>query len=309
VQGKAVSYVLVTGGSGFLGRHVVAGLRDARHRIRVLDRLSPSRDLTAQKCAAVDVIVADLADRDVLERALAGVEVVVHLACTTVPQSSEAERIYDVRSNIESTLLLLECAVEAGVRRFIFASSGGTVYGEPTKLPIPEDHPTEPICSHGVMKLAIENYLRVFHRLTGLETIALRMSNPYGPGQGIKPQGFIGVLARCLNEGRPIELWGDGSVVRDFLHVTDAAAAFERVVAGCGLPGAYNIGSARGRTLIEVIAEVERIIGRPVPLRRVSGRAIDIAANILDNAKARTELGWEPRVSFEEGLRGLFGTG
>jgi UDP-glucose 4-epimerase len=252
-----------------------------------------------------EVVVADLADRDVLERALTEIEVVVHLACTTVPQSSEEGRIYDIHSNIETTLLLLDSAVSAGVCRFVFASSGGTVYGEPRKLPIPEEHPTEPVCSHGVMKLTIENYLRVVGRIAGLETISLRMSNPYGTGQGAKPQGFIGVLARRAREGRPIDLWGDGRVVRDFIHVSDAAAAFERVVAGQGVPGAYNIGSSRGHTLLEVIAEGEKILGRSLPVRRCPGRAVDVSANVLDITKAGNDLGWEPRVSLKEGLRGL----
>jgi len=138
-----------------------------------------------------------------------------------------------------------------------------------------------------------------------METIALRMSNPYGRGQGIKPQGFIGVLVRRIKEGRAIDLWGDGSVVRDFVHVSDAAAAFERVVAGFGQPGAYNIGSSHGRTLLEVVGEIEKILGRSVPVRRCPGRVIDVAANVLDISKARRELGWNPKVSLEDGLRDL----
>jgi UDP-glucose 4-epimerase len=155
------------------------------------------------------------------------------------------------------------------------------------------------------MKLAIEKYLRVFQRIAGLETVSLRMSNPYGGGQGVKSQGFIGVLARRVREGRSIELWGDGSVIRDFIHASDAAAAFERVVAGEGAAGAYNIGSSRGRTLWEVIKAAEAILGRPVPVRQLPGRAVDVAANVLDIAKARRELGWEPKVSLEAGLRDL----
>jgi UDP-glucose 4-epimerase len=253
-------------------------------------------------------VTGDLADRDVLERVLTEIEVIVHLACTTVPQSSEDGRVYDVHSNVETTLLLLDCAVAAGVSRFVFASSGGTVYGEPRWLPISENHPTEPICSHGVMKLTIENYLRVVHRIGGLETISLRMSNPYGEGQGVKPQGFIGVLARRVKEGQFVDLWGDGSVIRDFVHVRDAAVAFEHVVAGQGMPGAYNIGSSRGHTLLEVIAKAERVLGRSVPVRRCSGRSVDVSANVLDITKARKDLDWEPRVSLEEGLSSLLRT-
>jgi UDP-glucose 4-epimerase len=297
-----MSKVLVTGGNGFLGRHIVPTLVAAGHVVRTIDRC-PSESIGRLE---IECMQGDLSEEATVKQALVGMEVVVHLACTTVPQSSEEQRIYDVHSNVEMALLLLECAVKSGVRRFIFASSGGTVYGEPRHLPISEDHPTNPICSHGVMKLAIENYLEVIHRLTGLETIALRMANPYGQGQGLKPQGFIGVVARRVREGSPIELWGDGGVVRDFLHVGDAAAAFALVVGGRGSQGAYNIGTSRGRSLLEVIAAIEEILGRSVPLMRVSGRAFDVAANVLDISKARRDLGWEPKMTLEEGLRDLF---
>lgn len=297
--------VLVTGAAGFLGTHIVSGLVRAGHRVRAVDRFQPAGDQEAEVSLKADVVVGSLTERDVVERAVSDVDVVVHLACTTVPQSSEDQRVYDVHSNVETTLLLLECAVAAGVKRFVFASSGGTVYGRPRSLPIAEDHPTEPICSHGVMKLTIENYLRVFCRLSGIETIALRMSNPYGRGQGIKPQGFIGVLVRRIDEGRAVDLWGDGRVVRDFVHVSDVAAAFERVVAGCGRPGAYNIGSSQGRTLLEVVGEIERIMGRQIPMKRAPGRPIDVDVNVLDISKARRELGWTPKVSLEAGLRDL----
>jgi len=149
--------VLVTGAGGFLGTHIVKELLTTGHRVRAFARFQPSGDEGAEGYTGVDVVTGNLTERDVVERALAGIDVVVHLACTTVPQSSEDQRVYDIHSNVETTLLLLECAVGAGTKRFIFASSGGTVYGKPRALPIAEDHPTEPICSHGVMKLTIEN--------------------------------------------------------------------------------------------------------------------------------------------------------
>jgi UDP-glucose 4-epimerase len=132
------------------------------------------------------------------------------------------------------------------------------------------------------------------------------MSNPYGLGQGVKPQGFIGVLAGRVKQGRSVDLWGDGKIVRDFVHVSDAAAAFERVSAGHGAPGAYNIGSSVGRSLLEVIGMVEKLLDRPVLVNRLPGRPVDVAVNVLDITKARKELSWEPRVPLEKGLRGLF---
>lgn len=294
--------VLVTGGSGFLGQHIVPALVRGGHFVRVLDRFASAKE--AAQCGS-ELCIGDLRDRDVLERALTAIDVIVHLACTTVPQTSEERRIDDVHSNIETTLLLLECAVRSGVRRFIFASSGGTVYGEPHILPIPEEHPAKPVCSHGVMKLAIENYLEIFRRLTGLDAIALRMANPYGPGQGIKLQGFIGVLLRRLKQGKPIEVWGNGSVVRDFVHVSDVATAFEYVVSGRGVSSVYNVGSSKGRSLLEVIAIAEKILSQKIPVKWLQGRPFDVPVNVLDISRARRELGWMPVMSLEDGLRNL----
>lgn len=291
--------VVVTGGAGFLGRHIVRAIAAAGHRVRVIDRLPPREGLVP----GIEFVAGDVGDRDVLERTLAGAAAVVHLACTTVPQTSEEDRAYDLRSNVEPALLLMECAHKAGVRRFVFASSGGTIYGEPQTVPIAEDHPLLPLCSHGVMKLAIESYLHVYQRLKGLEGIALRMGNPYGPGQGVaKPQGLIGVLAQRLRAGEEVEVWGDGSVVRDFVFVEDVAEAFAHVVSGAGHAGAYNIASGQGHSVAQILAVVEEVLGRPIPVRRLAGRAVDVSVNVLDIAKARRELGWSPRTALAEGI-------
>jgi UDP-glucose 4-epimerase len=292
--------VVVTGGAGFLGRHIVRGLSEAGERVCVLDRLPPREAFPA----GVEVVAGNVAERDVVERTLYGADAVVHLACTTVPQTSEEDRLHDLRSNLEPSLALLDRAVAAGVRRFVFASSGGTVYGIPTRTPIPEDHPTRPANSHGAMKLAVEGYLWSCGSLTGLETYALRMSNPYGPGQAsAKPQGFIGVLARRVRSGEHVEIWGDGSVVRDFVFVEDIARAFVRCVQGSAPPGPYNIGSGRGHSLREVVALAEKAVGAPIPVRFLPARRFDVPSNVLDVSRARTQLGWEARTPLAEGLR------
>lgn len=292
--------VVVTGGAGFLGRPIIRALSEAGVQVCVLDRLAPRAHFPAE----VEVVTGSVAERDVVERTLYGADAVVHLACTTVPQTSEEDRLHDLRSNVEPSLVLLDCAVAAGVRRFVFASSGGTVYGIPIRTPIGEDHPTRPANSHGAMKLAIEGYLWSCGSLTGLETFALRMSNPYGPGQAsAKPQGFIGVLARKVLSREPLEIWGDGSVVRDFVFVDDIARAFVRAVTGTAPPGPYNIGSGRGHSLREVVALAEKALGAAIPVRYLPARRFDVPANVLDVSRARTLLGWEARASLEEGLR------
>ncbi|HEY3350245.1 MAG TPA: NAD-dependent epimerase/dehydratase family protein [Thermoanaerobaculia bacterium] len=292
--------VVVTGGAGFLGRHIVRALSEAGVEVCVLDRLPP-RDAFPP---GVEVVAGNVAERDVVERTLCGADAVVHLACTTVPQTSEDNRLHDLRSNVEPALTLLDCAAAAGARRFVFASSGGTIYGNPIRTPIGEDHPTRPANSHGAMKLAVEGYLWSCANLTGLETYALRMSNAYGPGQtAAKPQGFIGVLARMVRSGKPVEIWGDGSVVRDFVFVEDVARAFVQCLAGSAPPGPYNIGSGLGHSLREVVALAEKVLGASIPVHFLPSRRIDVPSNVLDVSRARTLLGWEAQTPLEEGLR------
>jgi UDP-glucose 4-epimerase len=299
-----MSSVVVTGGAGFLGWHISRALADAGHSVRVLDRFQPRGGLHSE----IEIVIGDVGDRDVLERVLNGADVVVHLACTTIPQTSEEDRIYDLRSNVEPALALLECACRAGVRRFVFASSGGTIYGQPRVVPIPEDHPLTPLCSHGVMKLTIEHYIRVYQRLRRLEGIALRMGNPYGPGQATaKPQGFIAVMSQRARSGEEIELWGDGRVIRDFVYVEDVAQAFVRVVSGAGSEGAYNIGSGEGHSLTQVLSIAEQVLGRKVAVRHLAARAIDVATNVLDISKAARDLGWVPRTTLFDGIRKMLG--
>lgn len=158
----------------------------------------------------------DLGNHGLIREALEGIDVVFHLASTTLPKTSNDDPGYDVRSNVVDTIQLLEACVDAGVRKVIFASSGGTVYGVPERLPIKEDHPTNPISSYGIVKLTIEKYLGLFHYLYGLDYAALRISNPYGPYQDpAGQQGAISVFLHRILSGQPIAIWGDGEIVRE----------------------------------------------------------------------------------------------
>jgi len=287
---------LVTGGSGFLGSHLVGRLVAGGHEVVVFDRHAAQLPVTAQ------FITADLADRDTLGDALRNIESVLHLACTTVPSSSEADRIRDVETNVITTIHLLDLCVEMGVRKFVFSSSGGTVYGIPKQLPISETHPADPITSHGVMKLAIEKFLHVYHQQYGLDYVILRTSNMYGERQNTsRPQGVVGAFLKSLCLGLPITIWGDGSVVRDFVYAGDVAEAFLRSLAVSNR--IFNIGSGRGVLVRDLLQLMPEVTGIEPQVQYRPARSIDVPVNVLDVRRAKEELGWEPVTPLEVGLR------
>ena len=296
-----VKRVLVLGGNGFIGSNLVIGLLRAGLEVRVLDL---RREPALARSSAVELIEGDFTNRAQSEAAVDGVDAVFHLASVTTPASGTSNPVYDVTENLLGTLRLLEACVARGVRRLVFISSGGTVYGTPHRVPITEDHPQDPINSYGIVKLAIEKYLGMYAHLGRLDPIVLRVANPYGPGQFTQgAQGAVAVALGCIHRGEPFRLWGDGSVVRDFLYVDDLTEAFLAALrAPSGEPRVFNIGSGCGVALRDMLAASERIAGRTLTIEQLPGRSIDVPANVLDCTRARHLLGWGPRVSLDEGL-------
>jgi len=291
--------VLVLGGTGFIGSHVVDRLLSSGHVVRVFSR-SPER--FRQPLAQVDYRLADFDNIPALVEALTGVDVVFHLISTTVPSTSNRDPVFDIESNLAGSVRLLQTLRESGVRRLVYLSSGGTVYGVPETIPIPESHPLHPICSYGIVKVAVENYLHMFHQLYDLDYVVLRPSNPYGERQGhFGVQGIIGTFLNKLRQGEELEVWGDGSLVRDYLYVEDlarlcvAAAESDRV-------GVYNVGSGRGYTVREVLECIEQAVGRPLPVCWREGRKFDVPKVILDIAKARRDFAWNPEIDLAGGI-------
>ncbi len=184
---------LVIGGNGFIGTHLVTALKAEGIQVRVFDRY-PSK--FAEPDTKVEYIVGDLGNHGALNEIVNGMDWVFHLAYTTLPKTSNDDPLYDVRSNLIDTIQLLQECNNFGIKKFVFVSSGGTVYGVPQTVPIKESHPTDPICSYGITKLAIEKYLQLFYHLYSLEYVVLRLSNPYGPGQN--PNAKQGAMAFFL---------------------------------------------------------------------------------------------------------------
>jgi UDP-glucose 4-epimerase len=199
---------------------------------------------------------------------------------------------------------LLHHALHAGIRKVVFLSSGGAVYGLPLWLPIPEHHPTNPICSYGITKLAVEKYLGMFEKLYGLEYVVLRISNLYGERQRTKSsQGAVAVFLGKALAGENIEIWGDGSVIRDYVHIADVVNAILASAQYDGPERIFNIGFGVGISLNEVISEIECAMGMKVSRTYVKGRAFDVPSSVLGIECAKRELRWEPEISFPVGLR------
>jgi UDP-glucose 4-epimerase len=294
---------VVLGGAGFIGSHLVERLLAAGHSVRVFDLNDPGPAGRYPRYGEVEWVRGNFLEVEDVRRGIAGCEAAFHLAWTTLPKSSNEDPAADVEHNIAGTVRVLEAWRRAGGGKFVFISSGGTVYGAPRALPITEAQATYPLSSYGITKLAIEKYLELYRVLHGLDYCVLRVANPYGERQRIvSGQGAVTAFLYRAHRGEPIEIWGDGRVVRDYLYVGDVAEALARALDHRGERRVINIGSGAGRDLNEVLAAIERVLGRPVERRYAPGRNFDVPANVLDVSLARAELGWQPTTSFEDGL-------
>lgn len=296
-------HVLVTGGCGFIGSHVVDALLGAEHRVRVLARRPErARPLLAQ----VDYRLGDFRDRALLGAALEGIDAVFHLASTTVPSTADLDPGADVRENLEGTLGLVETMLEHGVQRLLFLSSGGTVYGIPENVPVAEDHPLRPIGSYGIVKAAIELYIDMYRRTRGLAPVIIRPSNPVGSRQGrIGVQGVVATMLDRIAAGREIEIWGDGSVVRDFFDVRDLAELCVRAGTSAR-EGTYNAGSGVGTSLADLLEIIRHVTGTEIVPRFRPARLTDVPVAILDCSRARQDFGWVARRSLHEAIDGAW---
>lgn len=295
---------LIFGGGGFIGSTIADRLLAEGHSLRIFERprVEPYREFGPSE--NVEWMTGDLQNVHDLHRAIDGVDAVLHLVSTTLPKSSNEDPVYDVTTNVVATLQMLKVMVALKVRRLLFISSGGTVYGVPKALPIKETHPTDPEVSYGITKLAIEKYLYLYSRLYGLQPTILRVANPYGERQRIETaQGAIAVFVHRALAGKPIDIWGDGSVTRDYLHVSDVASAFACALRYQGAQMVFNISSGVGTTLNDLVASIEAILGKKLERNFMPGRSFDVPVSILDNSLAKAELDWSPQVSLHDGLQ------
>jgi UDP-glucose 4-epimerase len=296
----------IYGGNGFIGQHIVRRLVRAGVPVRVVSRRFDSafRDELAH---AVEFVEADFRDSLAMMASLQDIDTVVQLISSSSPGMGNQLAVADIQDNVVPHVAFIQNAISAGVKKYVFFSSGGTVYGPNERPPTPESAGTRPISSHGMTKLMIEKYLQMFGHVDGLNYTILRVSNPYGPGQLFrKGQGLIPAVLHRYREGRPITIIGDGRNERDFIYIDDLVDAVESVVNSPAVDGEIlNIGSGIGHSVLDVIDTLERELGITFLRETVPARKTDVPRSILDISKARRLLGWNPRTSLAEGIRHL----
>lgn len=303
--------VLVTGGAGFIGSHIAeAYLRDG-WEVTVVDDLSRGHESNVPKKASF--VRADIRSPEARQTLATGrFDVLNHHAAQIDVRVSVDRPSFDSHINVVGFVNLLEGAGEGGVKRVIFASSGGVVYGDPEVIPTPETAPKQPISPYGVSKLAGEYYLRALAALRGFEGVALRYANVFGPRQDPKSEaGVVSIFVSRLLEGQPVTIFGDGRQTRDYVFVKDVARA-NVLAATLPISGggdidepAFNIATSVQRNVLEVAASVGQVMGRKPEIEFAAARPGELFRSALDVSKAKKVLGWKPQHVFEDGLREL----
>lgn len=291
--------ILVLGGNGFIGSHIVDKLSHNGHHVRVYDR-APER--YRSPLPKVEYVAGNFDDQLLLAESMEGVDIICHFISTTVPGTSNIDMKLDIETNLINTLNLLNIMHKKSMKKIVYLSSGGAIYGNPQIIPIPENHPLNPISSYGVVKLAIEKYLFMYQELYDFEPIILRPSNPFGPRQGHQgTQGLIGTLLGRVIRGEPIEVWGNGKVIRDYIYIDDFVELCIAAIEG-QIKGVYNAGSGKGHSILDVISAVNEITGYDNEIIFKQGRVFDPGEIVLDITLAKRTFGWQQKTSLCEGI-------
>ena len=295
--------IVVLGGLGFMGSHICRQLIVDGHTVRVFDKLYTSQELIEDVKQDIEIIEGDISRPHDVLAAIGDADTLIHLVHTTRPGSSMEDPAFDVSSNVLPSVKWLLLLPETKVRRILFVSSGGTIYGIPRAIPIDENHPTDPICSYGITKLTIEKYIAMYASLYGIEFCFLRPSNVYGEGQRLNVgQGVIGVLADRALRGEPLEIWGSGENLRDYLYIEDMVSATIALVNYRGPHRIFNVSGGEGHSVTDIVRMLSDCIGVMPEIRLKPDRGFDVPANVLDSSRLRRETGWEPKVSLETGI-------
>jgi len=296
--------VLVMGGLGFIGSHLSHLLLQEGYSVRIFDKLYGARNLIADIEKKIEVEEGDAEKPEDVLNALRNIDIAIDLIHTTVPGASMQDPAYDVQTNVVSHAAWLSRINKTDLRKIIYVSSGGTIYGIPKKNPIAENHPTEPISSYGITKLAIEKYVAMYADMHGIDYRICRPANAYGEGQHLHTgQGAVGVfLAKCV-EKQQIEIWGDGTIRRDYIHVADLAQAILKLIPYGGNYRIFNASSGKGYSLKDIIAIIRDDLRIPVKANYVKARTFDVPVNILDNSLLMRETDWTPQVDLVTGMR------
>jgi UDP-glucose 4-epimerase len=297
-----VASCLVIGANGFLGSHLVDELVGLGHSVTAFDRFSSGEPAFSSPDA--QLVAGDFLNRADLEGAVAGQDYVFHFLSSTTPVTVQQDPSLDIRTNVSQTVELLELAVAAGTKRFYFASSGGTIYGNQGKEKYTEKDRTLPVSPYGISKLTIERYLQYFRAQYGLDSLSFRISNPYGPRQHPnRRQGLIPIALNRIHAGLPVRRFGNGEMIRDYAYVTDVIRMIGQTV---GVPtehDTYNIGSGHGHSVNEVLATIRDVVGHDFETETLPAPPTFVERVVLNTDRYRDEFPIESSTPLAAGIR------
>ena len=299
-----MSHILVTGGNGFIGSHLVNQLAASKqHRVTVFDLYPRPYDAIPD---GVQFIQGTLGNANLIRQTLVdqGIEVVYHLAWSTIHETALKNPAADIEQNLIPSVNLLEACLDADVKRFVYLSSGGTIYGTPQSLPVREDHPTRPISAYGITKLTVEKYVQMYSYLHGMNYTIFRPSVPYGPYQNPhRRQGAVSVFIYHALRGEPVTIWGDGEVQRDYFYVDDLTRALLSALdSPMSANAVINLGGTKVYTLNQLVENIEQTLKVKIQVRYEPARNFDVPRLQLDTHAASELLHWQPEVSLSEGI-------
>lgn len=296
--------VCIIGGTGFIGHHLVDQLIRSDREVTVIGRNPhPTRELPD----GVLYISGDYGDRFFLRGVLQNMDEVIALAHSTVPKTSFEDPVNDILTNLPAAVNLFDISACCNIKKLVFVSSGGTIYGKTSNLPIDEEHSKNPISPYGITKLAIEKYATMFGELKDLPFVCVRPSNAYGAGQ--RPyagQGFIATAIASILEGHEVVMFGETGTVRDYIYVTDVAGGILAALEHGRVGTCYNIASGIGRSnrdILNALIPLAQSAGFSPRIQTVPSRRFDVPANVLNPGKIIKDTGWEIRVPFETGIK------
>lgn len=300
--------VVLFGGAGFIGSNLALSLNTLGYEVVVYDRPNYVRQQLFLK-KGITYFEGDFLKGEDFNTVIQENDVIIHLVSTSVPNSSNENILIDASSNIIPSLKLIQACAEKKVRKIIFSSSGGTVYGLPEYLPIDEKHKTDPTCAYGVHKIAIEKYMQLANELYNIPINIIRISNPYGPGQvPFRGQGVIPTFIASIIMNKQVQIWGDGNSVRDYIYIEDLMEAIIHLIENSIDMDIFNIGSGIGENVNSILTTIEKRLGKKANVNYINNYITDVRSNVLDCTKIKKAINWKAKTTLESGIEKMIET-